>query len=69
MKTKSGKSHFVCEFRTYDAAGKLKYRNTEFKFTSSSAKDFIDRTTRRYAAHGYTVKFTNVVNLDEEVGK
>lgn len=66
MKTKSGKSHFLCEFRTYDSAGNLSYEHTDHKFIAFNAKDYIDRTVKRFASFGYTAEFKNVVNLDEE---
>lgn len=66
MKTKTGKSHFVCEFRTYDSNGNLRYEDTNHKFTAFSAKEYIDRSVKRYGSHGYTAEFKNVVNLDEE---
>lgn len=66
MKTKTGRSHFICEFRTYDSNGNLRYEDTNYTFTAISAKDFINRTVKRYGAHGYTAEFKNVVNLDEE---
>ena len=66
MKTKSGKSHFVCEFRTYNSIGELSYENTNHRFTAFSAADYINRSVKRYGANGYTAVFKNVVNLDEE---
>lgn len=66
MKTKNGKSHFACEFRTYNSARNLCYEDTNHKFTAFSAKDYIDRTVKRYASRGMTAEFKNVVNLDEE---
>lgn len=67
MKTKSGKSHFVSEFRTYDSSGNLRYENLSYHFIAFNAKDYIDRSMKRYKAHGFTVEFKNVTNLDEEV--
>ena len=66
MKTKSGRSHFKCEFRTYNSAGVLRYEDTDHKFTAVSAKDYIERSQKRYAKMGYTAEYTNIVNLDEE---
>lgn len=66
MKTKSGKSHFTCEFRTYDSSGKLKYEHLDHSFIALNAEDYINRSVKRYGAHGYTAEFKNVVNLDEE---
>ena len=66
MKTKSGRSHFRCELLVYDQAGNLSWQHTDRKFTAVSAKDYIDRTVKRFASKGYTAEFKNVVNLDEE---
>ena len=66
MKTKSGKSHFQCEFRTYNANGDLKYEDLDHRFTAFNAEDYIKRSKARYGIHGYTAEFKNVVNLDEE---
>lgn len=65
MKTKSGKSHFVCEFRTYDADGNLFYENTTHRFIAADAQKYIDGVVKRYPKLGMTAEFKNVVNLDE----
>lgn len=67
MKTKSGRNHYICEFRTYDSSGKLTYEKIDYRFTAFDAKDYIDRAIKRYGSHGYTAEFKNVMNLDEEV--
>ena len=66
MKTKTGKSHFRCEFSTYNSSGELKYENLDHRFTALNAHDYIHRVMKRYEKHGYTAEFKNVVNLDEE---
>lgn len=66
MKTKSGRSHFQCEFRTYDANGVLRYEHLDHRFTAVRAEDYIKRCQARYGKMGYTAEFKNVVNLDEE---
>ena len=66
MKTKSGKSHFASEFRTYNSSGVLCYENKNFRFTAFSAKDYIERSVKRYANMGMTAEFKNIVNLDED---
>lgn len=66
MKTKSGKSHFACEFRTYDSNGVLRYEDTSHKFTAFSAKEYIEQSIKRYGSFGYTAEFKNVINLDED---
>lgn len=64
MKTATGKYHFKCEFRTYDSTGALRYEDLNHRFVALNAKDYADRTKKRYASHGMTAEFTNVVNLD-----
>ena len=66
MKTKNGRSHFICEFRTYNSSGDLQWENVNYRFTALNAHDYINRVMKRYAKHGYTAEFKNVVNLDEQ---
>lgn len=66
MKTKSGKSHFTCEFRTYDAAGNLRYENVNHKFLAANLEGYLAWASAPYIANGMTVEFKNVVNLDAE---
>lgn len=65
MKTKTGKSHFKCEFRTHDSTGEVRYEDLNHKFTAFNAEDYVNRVKNRYASHGMKAEFTNVVNLDD----
>ena len=65
MKTKSGRSHFQCEFRTYNANGVLQYEKLDFKFTAACASEYVKRRQALYTKHGYTAEFKNIINLDE----
>ena len=65
MKTKSKRSHFQCEFRTYKN-GVLQYEDLDHRFTAVRLEDYIKRYQARFEKMGYTVEFKNVVNLDEE---
>ena len=64
MKTKSGKSHFCCVFRTYDEFGRLFYEDSNHKFVALEESSYIDNVKKRYAKKGYTAEFSDIVNLD-----
>lgn len=64
--TKSGRHHYKCEFRLYNSSGNLTYENVEHKFTAINGIEHITRNVKRYAAHGMTAVFANVVDLDKD---
>lgn len=66
MKTRSGKNHYVCVFRIWDACGNLIHVNPDYRFTTSDPQKYIDTHVKRYPKY-MRIEFTGLVNLDKEV--
>jgi hypothetical protein len=66
MKTKSGKSHFEVDVKITESTGKI--RNEHWKFCTKNPQQYLEAYEARAKAIGnLSVKYINLVNLDEEV--